>query len=81
MLTVKHTAYTLVTLFVYAFGMLLLNQAQQLNDLAKTLAIGIIAFAAYLSYELMTTKDYKLSPMLFFGAAVFTMIGVMCLYN
>jgi hypothetical protein len=80
MLTIKHTAYTLATLFVYAFGLLLLNQAQELNNLAKTLSLAIISFAGYLSYELITTEDYKLSPMLVGFGTVVTLIGIMCLY-
>jgi hypothetical protein len=80
MITVKHFAYTLATLFVYSFGLLLLNQAQELNNLAKTLSLAIISFAGYLSYELITTKDYKLSPMLVGLGTVVTLIGLMCLY-
>jgi hypothetical protein len=78
--TVKHVLYTGCTLLTYAFGLTLLNQAQELNDLAKALSLAIIGFSGYLSYELMTTKDYKLMPVLLFGAAIATMIGMMCLY-
>lgn len=81
MTTIRHFTYTSVTLFVYAFGLLLLNQAQELNSAAKVLSLAIISFAAYLSYELITSKDYKMMPMLTFGGAVATMIGMMCLYG
>lgn len=81
MTTIKHFAYTLATLFVLSFGMLLLNQAQGLNDVAKVLACGILSFGGYLSYELLTTEDYKLMPLWTFGVAIITMIGLMCLYN
>lgn len=79
--TIKHFTFTIGTLLVYSFGLLILNQAQELNDLAKALSVAIIAFGCYLSYELITTKDYKLSPMLVGFGTVATLIGLMCLYN
>lgn len=80
MTTIKHGMYTLATLFVLSFGMLLLNQAQELNSAAEVLACAIISFGGYLCYELVTTDDYRLTPMLCFGGAVIAMIGTMCLY-
>jgi hypothetical protein len=80
MTTIKHCAYTLVTLLVLSFGMLMLNQSQELNNAAKFLASVILAFGGYLSYELLTIKDYKLMPMWCFSAAVIVLIGLMCLY-
>jgi hypothetical protein len=79
--TFKHFAYSLATFFVLSFGMLLLNQAQELNDAAKVLAAAILSFGGYLSYELLTTKDYKLMPFWCFGVSIIVLIGVMCLYS
>jgi hypothetical protein len=59
----------------------MLNQSQELNNTAKVISLTIIAFAGFLSYELMTTKDYKMMPLLMFLGAVATMIGLMCLYT
>lgn len=79
--TIKHLAYTLVTILTLAFGLTMLEQSQELNDAAKFISMAIIAFSGYLSYELITTDDYKLMPMLAFGAAVTAMLAAMCFYG
>ncbi len=78
---IKHLIYTLVTLLTFAFGLTMLNQAQELNDAAKFISLTIIALSGWLSYELVTSENYKLVPLLCFGAAVVMMIYAMYYYG
>jgi hypothetical protein len=79
--TIKHFAYTLITLIVFAFGLTFLNQSVELNNVAVVLSLLVITFAGYLSYELITTKDYRMLPFLAFGAVIATLFAAMYRYG
>jgi hypothetical protein len=79
--TIKHFAYTLITLIVFAFGLTFLNQSVELNNAAVMMSLSVIAFAGYLSYELITTEDYKMVPFLVFGAVIATLFAAMYRYG
>lgn len=79
MTNIKHFIYTIGTLFVFAFGLTMLNQSmgEDMSNAATVVALAIIAFSGFLSYEIITTENYKLLPVLVFGGVIVTLFAAL----